>query len=82
VELLGIALSCVLDGVAGVDGVVVVVWVVVLGVAVVVVLVLGVVVVVVLWLVASVLCASASVPVNSKPAARIEIFFMCVSLGS
>jgi hypothetical protein len=81
-------LSCALDGVAGVEGVVVVVWVVLLGVVVVVVLLLGVLVVVVLWaallasldgvvvLVELVLCASASVPVRSRPAARIDTFFM------
>ena len=85
VELLGVALSCVLDGVAGVEGVVVVVWVVLLGVVVVVVLLLGVVVVVVLCAlfmsleldgVVLVLCASANVPVRSRPAARIDTFFM------
>jgi hypothetical protein len=48
VALLGVALSCALDGVAGVEGVVVVVWVVLLGVVVVVVLLDGVLVVVVL----------------------------------
>lgn len=86
VELLGTALSWVLDGVAGVDGVVdgfvvVVVCVVVLGVLVVVVLLVGldvVVVLCVLWLAVSllVLWASASVPVRSRPAARIESCFM------
>lgn len=73
-------MSCALDGVAGVAGVLVVVvlWVVEFGVVVVVVLLDGVVVVVVLWLAASVLvlCASASVPVRSSPAARIDTFFM------
>ena len=48
VALFGVALSCVLDGVAGADGVVVVVWVVLVGVVVVVVLLEGVLVVVVL----------------------------------
>jgi hypothetical protein len=85
VALLGVALSCALDGVAGVEGVVVVVWVVLLGVVVVVVLLLGVEVVVVLCAlfisleldgVVVVLCASANVPVRSRPAARIDTFFM------
>lgn len=79
VALFGVALSWLLDGVAGVEGVVVVVvWVVLVGVVVVVVLLLGVEVVVVLWAafmsleldgVVLVLCASANVPVRSKPAA-------------
>jgi hypothetical protein len=88
VALLGVALSCALDGVAGVDGVVVVVWVV----CVVVLLLAGCwlfwpELLVLLWepmlapdwlLVVSVLvlCASASVPVKSRPAARIDNFFM------
>ena len=67
VALLGVALSCVLDGVAGVEGEVVVVVV-----DCVVLLVLdGLLVVSVL-----VLCASASVPVNIRPAARIDNFFI------
>ena len=48
VALLGVALSWLLDGVAGAEGVVVVVWVVLFGVVVVVVLLDGVLVVVVL----------------------------------
>lgn len=79
VELLGVALSCALDGVDGVDGVVVVVVVVLLlGVCVVVVL-LGVVALCVVVLVVLVLCASAIVPVRSRPAARTETFFMVLS---
>ena len=61
VVLLGLALSCMLDGDAGVDGVVVVDCVVVLSVVV----LLGAV----LLGVVAVLCARAMVPVRSKPAA-------------
>ncbi len=80
VELLGVALSCALDGVDGLEG------------AVVVVVVVCFVVVVADWpfmsvlvelcadglLVVSVLvlCASARVPVRSKPAARMDTFFI------
>jgi hypothetical protein len=61
VVLLGVALSCMLEGDAGVEGVVVVLeGEVVLCVVVVSVVVLGVV---------AVLCASAIVPVKSRPAA-------------
>lgn len=69
VELLGVALSCVLDGVAGLAGVLVVVWDDWL---VVVVLLCG------FWLAVSVLvlCASAIVPASIKLAARIDAFFM------
>jgi hypothetical protein len=56
VVLLGVALSCTLDGDAGVEGVVVVLCVVLLSVVV----LLGVV---------AVLCARAMVPVRSNPAA-------------
>ena len=67
VELFGVALSWVLDGVEGVEGEVVVV-------------VLCVVVVLApVWPLAVsvlVLCASASVPVRSRPAARIDTFFI------
>jgi hypothetical protein len=64
VELLGVALSWVLEGVAGLELVVVVDCCVV-------VVDDGLLVVSVL-----VLCASASVPVRSRPAARIDTFFM------
>jgi hypothetical protein len=68
VELLGVALSWVLDGVAGLAGVLVVVCEFV----VVVVLLCG------FWLAVSVLvlCASAIVPASIKLAARIDAFFM------
>jgi hypothetical protein len=75
VVLLGVALSWVLDGVEGVEGelvVVVVCFVVVVSVE-------GVVLLAPDWLLVVsvlVLCASASVPVRSRPAATIDNFFM------